>query len=242
MTTNCQHEVCNYKSRILTFLIQSKRSTLVVKSFDLRFYFLCILKKYLLHIKAAFIWSKYSKNCEIFWQFKTALFYVNICSNIIYWCDQRIITPVFSATWSFRNNYNMQSKWITCSFTVTSTTWSHHLSFCFRFRINKHIQKKRRRNQEEDCVCSTDPVWREHATVMCFSSASAHEQSSFIRSTEPVEIHKDRTSALCFSSLTRLSRVPVRCIQTSAPLMSLNRNTNKLKWKDLCQLSKDIFT
>lgn len=24
--------------------------------------------------------------------------------------------------------------------------------------------------------------------------------------------------------------------------MSLNRNKNELKWKDLCQLSKDIFT
>ncbi len=60
-------------------------------------------QKNLVHLVA--IWSKKkSKNCEIILQFKISVFYVNICSVVIYFCDQScifsIITPVFSVTWS----------------------------------------------------------------------------------------------------------------------------------------------
>ncbi len=64
----------------------------------------CFWKRSLLLTKAAFIDHKYVKNCEILLIFKIAVFYVNICSNVIYFCDQScifsIITAVFSVTWS----------------------------------------------------------------------------------------------------------------------------------------------
>ncbi len=49
--------------------------------------------------------QKYSKKYILwFFLFKTAVFDVNICLNVIYFCDQScifsIITPVFSVTWS----------------------------------------------------------------------------------------------------------------------------------------------
>ncbi len=48
--------------------------------------------------------QKYCKNLKYFFKFQTAVFYVNICYDVIYFCDQScifsIITPVFSVTWS----------------------------------------------------------------------------------------------------------------------------------------------
>ncbi len=48
--------------------------------------------------------QKYCKNSEMLLKFKLAVFCLNICSNIIYFCDQScifsIITAVFSVTWS----------------------------------------------------------------------------------------------------------------------------------------------
>ncbi len=45
---------------------------------------------------------KIQSNFEMLLQFKIAVFYVNICYNVIYFCDQScifsIITPVFSVT------------------------------------------------------------------------------------------------------------------------------------------------
>ncbi len=130
---------------------------------------------------------------------------------------------------------------------MASTTWGHHLSYCFRFRwriarINKHIQKKE--EEETRRRSAFVPLTRpeERMPQSCAShQPSAHEKSSFIRSTEPVEFIKTGLLLPVFclfslDSLTLLSRVPVRCIQTSAPLMSLNRNKNELKWKDICQL------
>ncbi len=67
--------------------------------------------KSLLLTKAAFIWSKYSKkhNIENHYTFKSP-FFVNICLNVIYSCDQScifsIITPVFSHM-IFRNHSDM---------------------------------------------------------------------------------------------------------------------------------------
>ncbi len=148
----------------------------------------------------------------------------------------------------FRNHSNMQSKWITCSYTVASTTWGHHLSYCFRFRwriarINKHIQKKRRRNEEEECVCSTDPDWRE-MPQSCASHQHLHMKNPPSYGAQSLWIFI-KTGLLLpvfclfsLDSLTLLSRVPVRCIQTSAPLMSLNRNKNELKWKDYVSFKK----
>ncbi len=60
-----------------------------------------------------FIWSK-CKNYNIvkyYYNLRT-VFYFNIISNVIYFCDSKaefsaVITPVFSVTWSFRNDSDM---------------------------------------------------------------------------------------------------------------------------------------
>ncbi len=59
---------------------------------------ICFLKKYLLLIKTAFIWSKIEKNCYN----NSFLFYYTLKHNLFLWC-KAAITPVFTFTWCFRN-------------------------------------------------------------------------------------------------------------------------------------------
>ncbi len=70
----------------------------VKKIWTVRFY--VFLRNSLLLTKPAFIWSKIQQIfCEIFLLLKITAFYLNIL--------KRIITPVFSVTWPFRNHSNI---------------------------------------------------------------------------------------------------------------------------------------
>ncbi len=111
------------------------------------------LKESLLLTKAA-LYSKNSKNSEILLECKTAVFYVNICYNVIYFCDQScifsIITPVFSVTWCFRNHYNMLiccsrniSDYYQCWKQLCCTIFLWKLWCILFFRIHRWIESSK---------------------------------------------------------------------------------------------------
>jgi len=73
--------------------------------------------------------------CEILLQFKTTVFYINIFYNVIYSSDESwifsIITPVFSVTWFFRNQYNM----ILCSINISDNCWKQSFFFLWNLSL-----------------------------------------------------------------------------------------------------------
>ncbi len=86
---------------------------------------------------------------KILLRFQISIFYLNMFSNVIYFCDQSwivsIITSVFSVTWSFRNHSNMMiCCWSWKQFFFQDSLMNRKLkrtAFIWNWNLLKHYKK-----------------------------------------------------------------------------------------------------